>query len=231
MSLEGTPADENERLIKIDTEHANTRFIVPVLAFGLVLAIHLVGLPALKNQLGENASVSPTCVMLFIDILIFLAAWYALERIIRRLRPSQRFATLSGSALVVTDARRRPPTVTRIAWDKTVNIKAWKFPITRRTRVPKGWYCMALYLLQDEDEAILYTFMPPQQAETAIGYHNFVQLHPRRNAPSNTDLATMGEQRRLLKLEDLRWQDGAELSPADFNAVLAALQRRVPAWS
>ena len=29
----------------------------------------------------------------------------------------------------------------------------------------------------------------------------------------------------------LRWQDGAEITPEDFNALLAVLQRRIPAWS
>ena len=90
---------------------------------------------------------------------------------------------------------------------------------------------MAVYLLQDETDAILYTFMNPQAAEAVIGYGHFVRLQSRRSSGSDADLETLAEQRRLLKLENLRWQDGAEISPDDFNALLAVIQRRVPAWS
>ncbi len=72
--------------------------------------------------------------------------------------------------------------------------------------------------------------MPPQEAENAIGYRYFVRLRPRRETQSNTDLSAVAEQRRLLKLEDQRWNDGAEIAREDFHAVLRILQQRVPDW-
>jgi hypothetical protein len=216
-----------DRLIPIDTENSS-QLIVPVLALVVALIAHIIGLSLFSSLLKEIAS--PICAMLFIDAVIFVAAWSAIERIVKRVRPNRRYATLSAEALVITDARYKSTQVTRIAWDNTVNVKAWKFAINRRTRVPKGWYCLALYLLQDEADAILYTFMNPQMAETIIGYGHFIRLQPRNNRSSDADLETMAEQRRLLKLENLRWQDGAEISPEDFNALLAILQRHVSAW-
>jgi hypothetical protein len=217
-----------DRLIPIDSEH-NTQLIVPALALVVALIAHVVGLSLFRSLLKEIAS--PICAMLFIDAAIFVVAWSVIERIVKRARPSPRYATLSAEALVITDARHKATQVTRIAWDNTINVKAWKFAINRRTRVPKGWFCLALYLLQDETEAILYTFMNPQIAETIIGYGHFVRLQPRNNSAPDADLDTLAEQRRLLKLENLRWQDGAEILPEDFSAVLAVLQRRVKTWS
>jgi hypothetical protein len=218
-----------DRLIPIDTEHSN-QLIVPALALVTALVAHVVGLALFTSLLRKIAS--PVCAMLLIDAVVFVAAWSVIERIVRRVRPIRRYAVLSAEALVITDARRNLVQVTRIAWDKTVNINAWKFAISRRTRVPKGWYCLAVYLLQDETDAILYTFMNPQVAEAVIGYGHFVQLQkPTQSSGSDATLETLAEQRRLLKLENLRWQDGAEISPDDFNALLAVLQRHVPAWS
>lgn len=217
-----------DRLIPIDSEHTG-QLIVPVLALGVAMVAHIIGMIVFKSLLDEIAS--PLCAMLLIDVLIFIAAWSLVDRIVKRVRPSARYAALNAEALVITDARRKPAQVKRIAWDKTVNIKAWKFAINRRARVPKGWYCLALYLLQDETDMILYTFMAPQAAETAIGYKHFIRLQPRQDSASDTDLDKLAEQRRLLKLEDLRWQDGAEITPEDFNALLAVVQRRIPAWS
>ena len=88
-----------------------------------------------------------------------------------------------------------------------------------------------MHLLQDETEIILYTFMSPGDAEAIIGYDQFVRLRPRSETQSNQDLSTAAEQRRLLKLEDARWNDGGEISQDDFRALLAILQRRLPGWA
>mgnify|MGYP005838304629 CR=1 FL=1 len=218
----------SERQIVIDAEHFPVRFWGPVLVLGLVVLAHIVGMALARRILG--ASVSPLCVVLPADIVVLIAGGALIERLLRRLLPSRRSATLSDRALVITDARRSPARVTRIEWERTVNVKAWRFPVQRRTRVPKGWYCMALHLLQDEEEAILYTFMPPQEAENAVGYKYFVRLRPRRETQSNTDLSAVAEQRRLLKLEDQRWYDGAEIAREDFHAMLRVIQQHVPDW-
>ena len=224
-----TPPARPERLIKIDAEHARNRFLIPFVMIGMVLVVHLGGMSLLSGALSEGSEA--TCLVLLADASALIVAGYLAERALRRVFPSRRLATLSSEGLVVTDGRRNPPHVARFAWDKTVNAKAWHFTIRqRRSRVRKGWHCMALHLLQDEEEAILYTFMPPQEAEAAVGYRNFVRLRSRQDAHSNTDLGAAAEQLRLLKLEDARWLDGAEISREDFGAVLATLQRRVPGW-
>ncbi len=228
MSLMNSPAGPQLRPIRIDAEHFSIRFLVPVLSIVLVILLHLLGTAILDGLMegGEN----PSCIMLPIDLVALVGFGFGLERLLKRVMPSRRSAALGDRELIVTDARANPPIVTRLDWDKAVNVKAWRFTVSRRTRVPKGWYCMAVHLLQDEQEAIFYTFMPPPEAEASIGYTNFVRLRPRKETQSNSDLTAAAEQRRLLRLEDARWSDGAEITREDFRALLAVLQRWVPGW-
>ncbi len=227
MTTHPDPSGATERPIAIDAEHFAVRFWVPVLALVFAGGVHVVGM-ALVGRFLENTS--PACLILPLDVLVFMGGIYALDRLAKRRLPSRRSATLSEQALVVTDRRRSPTRVTRIDWERTVNVKSWRFVVHRRTRIPKGWYCMALQLLQDEEEVILYTFMSPQEAEQVPGYASFTRLRPRKETLSSTDLSAATEQRRLLRLEDQRWEDGAEISADDFRAVLALVRRFVPGW-
>lgn len=223
------PTGQGGRLIRIDAEHFAIRLLVPILTIGVVVLAHVGGLALLGDALGEGAN--PVCVMLPVDVVVLFAGGALIERGLKRLIPSRRSALLTSEALTVSDRRRRPARDVCIDWGRTVNVTAWRFTVQRRTRVPKGWFLMALHLLQDEEEVILYTFMPPREAEAVVGYRNFVRLRPRRETQSNTDLSAVAEQRRLLKLEDARWNDGAEIAREDFCAMLSVLQRRVPGWS
>lgn len=216
------------RTIVIDSEHFAIRFLLPVLTIVTLLVVHLGG-TALLDSLIDG--VNPLCIVLPADAAVLFLGSNLIERALKRLLPSRRRAVLDAEALVVTDGRRTPPEVTRIAWDRAVNVRAWYFPVRRRgARVPRGWYCMAMQLLQDDADVILYTFMPPNDAEASAGYAHFVRLRPRQETRSNTDLSAAADQRRLLKLEDARWNDGAEIVREDFAAVLATLARVVPDW-
>lgn len=219
---------QDARHIRVDTEHFAIRFSVPVVAIGLTILAHLVGMSVFGRVLGDN--LDPACVVVPLDVGVFLGLAYGVERLLKRVMPSRRSAVLTGEALTITDGRKRPPKVTSVHWDRAVNVLAWRFVVKRRTRVPKGWSCMAVQLLQDEDAVILYTFMPPDQAEKVAGYDRFVRLRPRRETESNTDLRAVAEQRRLLKLEDQRWEDGAEIAREDFAALLFMVEQRVSGW-
>jgi hypothetical protein len=213
--------------MKVDAEHFAVRFWLPVLVIGVTVAFHFIALSVLG---GARDSVNPECVVLPLDGLVLAVTAFGAERGLKRAIPSRRSATLSDTALAITDERRSPPEVRRVEWDKTVNVQAWHFAVRRKTRIPKGWYCMAIHLLQDETEVILYTFMPPDRAERLPGYKNFVRLRPRKETESSSDLGAVAQQRRLLKLEDARWADGAEIGHEDFQAVLSQIERRVPGW-
>lgn len=215
------------RTLTVDAEHFGVRVLVPVLTLTIVLIVHLGGLMIVNQAIND---VNPACVVLPVDVVVLLSVGYGIERILKRLMPSRRTAELNESSLIITDRRRRPARQIAIHWDQTVNVLAWRFEVRRRTRVPKGWFCLAVQLVQDEQEIILYTFMAAPTAEKISGYKNFVRLRPRRETESNTDLRAAAEQRRLLRLEDARWRDGAEIGPDDFSAVLALLPRGATGW-
>jgi hypothetical protein len=219
----------DERTITVDAEHFGVRFVVPVLTLGLTLLAHILGMRFLGDVLGEG--INPACIVLPMDLVLFLGLGYLIETTFKRAMPSQRQAQLSDDAVVLTDQRPTPPASVRIDWDDTFNVQTWRFEVRRRTRIPKGWYCMAVHLLQDEEDAIFYSFMSPEDAETMPGYDNFVQLRPRKETESNTDLSAVARQKRLLKLEDARWENGAEIKQDDFHALLAMIARKQPGWA
>jgi hypothetical protein len=214
--------------MRVDADHFAIRFLVPSLTIALVLIVHLGGTYVFAEMQSE---VNTLCIVLPLDAVVLVTAGSLIERVLKHWLPSRRSARLSDDALTIHDGRHKPPKVSRVEWDRTVNFKTWRFIVRRRTRVPKGWYCMAVQLLQDEEDLIFYTFMSQQDAEAVSGYDHFTRLRPRRETESNTDLRAVAEQRRLLKLEDARWQDGAELSREDFRAIVDVLQRRVAGWN
>jgi hypothetical protein len=221
-------ADPGARVMVVDAEHFGVRFLLPVLIVILTLVSYFIFVAVFGAILPEGAN--PACAALPLGIVMLFGGGFVLERVLKRLFPSRRYAILSDDALMVHDERHNPPESTRVEWTKNVNVLAWRFDVKRRTRVPKGWYCMALRLLQDETEMILYTFMPPEEAEAVRGYRCFVRLRPRKETESNTDLRAVADQRRLLKLESARWYNGAELGSDDFHAVLSVLEQYVPDW-
>jgi hypothetical protein len=216
------------REIKIDSEHFSIRFLLPVLTLVLVLMVHIGGMQVMADVLDSDQS--PLCLVLPADVVTLFGGSALIERLLKRAIPSRRAATLSPAALIVTDGRKSPPVVTRIEWHKTVNVRAWRFTVGRKGRVPRGWYCMAVQLLQDDVDTILYTFMKSDDAEKLPGYAQFIRLRPRKETLSNTDLNAVAEQRRMLKLEDARWEDGGEMVRDDFAALLAQVSAVVPGW-
>lgn len=218
------PADA--RRIKVDAEHMTIRLIVPLSMIAAAVLTHIIGV-LVFDDLISDAGVNPLCVLIPIDFLALLGTGYAVEHGLQRWAPSRRFAQLSADELVLTDGRNNPPKVVRIDWHRTVNVQAWRFRIWQRSHVPKGWYCLAVQLLQDESEMILYTFIAPEEAEILPGINHFVRLLRRKEIGVLSDLRIAAEQRRLLKLEDARWEDGAEIGKEDFKAVLVHIGRHV----
>lgn len=222
------PSTPGERVIPVDPEHFRIRLLVPLLTGVATVAAHLIMTQVLDALMGEDSST--LCLVLLIDLAVLIGAGMLIERTLKRFLPSRRNARLSDERLILSDERRDPPDVREIAWDRMVNVNAWYFEIKRRTRVPKGWYCMAVHLLQDDTELIFYAFMSPKDAEALPSYNRFVRLRPRKESETHTDLRQAATQRRLLKLEDARWIDGAEIASDDLRSLLAVIDTQIPGW-
>jgi len=114
--------------------------------------------------------------------------------------------------------RKKPEQVLR--WGERVNLLTWRFTVPRRGRVPKGYLCLAMQLLQDEQQITIYTFYDPKKLDRLEKVEAFTPLVSRRTLQEDRlNLRVAGQQRRLLQAEDERWQNGAELVPEDFAAL------------
>lgn len=159
-------------------------------------------------------------------IVIAMLSTRGVENGLKRYWPSGRYFEIAGNTLRLGAGGR----ITReIDGAQHVNVFTWRFVINKRTRVPKGWYVVALAMMQDDLYLPLYTFMSPEDFGKLTVSEHFNALAPSKDT-EKSDLRLAGQQRRLRTAEYARWNEGAELSRADFETALAALQQRFPAW-
>jgi len=207
------PYDERQmRRLPVDVEHLGVRVIVPLLAvaaLALVLVLGPVGLAALDLEDTVASSL-----LLPLAILAAIGAALLGDRLLKKYWPSGRELLVDESCLVLRD-RKKPEQVLR--WGERVNLLTWRFTVPRRGRVPKGYLCLAMQLLQDEQQITIYTFYDPKKLDRLEEVEAFTPLVSRRALQEDRlNLRVAGQQRRLLQAEDERWQNGAELVPEDF---------------
>ncbi len=110
-----------------------------------------------------------------------------------------------------------------------VNVLMWRFTISKRTRIQKGWYMVALALQQDDLYLPVYTFVSPTEFEMMPYNKQITALQPRKKSEMQ-DLKLAGQQRRLHTAEDARWNEGAEMSQDDFRGYIVRLKQQFPEW-
>jgi hypothetical protein len=115
-----------------------------------------------------------------------------------------------------------------LCWDRRINITCWCFVIPRgRSSIPKGWYCTACRLVQDDNAIIAYTFVEPKQAQAFLRWQQFEQMHSQRSVHSPKASALIQPQDKVMlrAAERERWESGVEMAPADFAMLLNALDQ------
>lgn len=139
----------------------------------------------------------------------------------------------SGRALRIVDDRiqlvLRDNIQREIDGGQHVNVLMWRFTISKRTRIPKGWYMVAIALHQDDVYLPVYTFVSPTEFEMMPYNKQISALQPRKKTEMQ-DLKLAGQQRRLHTAEDARWSEGAEMSQADFRRYIDRLKQQFPEW-
>lgn len=162
---------------------------------------------------------------------IALGVSWGAEKVLTQRWPSGRTLSISSDGLVL--AERGGPS-TRIDWDQRVNMMTWHFKIRKgRAWVPKGWYCAACQLKQDDAVIVPYTFVKPAIAETWADWKTFPELLPRKKVEKGSQehlLSEIGAQAQLRYAEQDRWHFGVEMKPGDFAQLLAAVREKVPDW-
>lgn len=217
--------DDTPVRMVVDAEHVGIRTIMPVLAVAGLIGGFVLG--NLVAPLVDEA-LSSLCLSLIFAAIGLVTLTYVGERFIKPLWSSGRVILVDRSRLQLLDKRRKPPQESTIEWDNPLQVQAWYFEVpTRRSRVPKGWYCVSIRLVQDEQKLILYSFLKPEAAEESVPRFNdwFVKLFPKKEREQITDVQKAARQERFRRLEDHRWHDGAELSAEDFLVVMTQVDR------
>jgi hypothetical protein len=89
--------------------------------------------------------------------------------------------------------------------------------------VGSGYHCCGLGLVQGDEVVSHYAFLPPAAYDALAARYQVYELR-RPNEPGKAALG--GRDAVFLAAENARWQSGAELLPADFEALLAHLAAR-----
>jgi hypothetical protein len=219
------PAPSFGRTLPADRFHTGVRVGAMALWF-LTIVVVYGGLHLIVQAIW--GPVTGIGVLLLIGLAVIAAqplAYLAEKQLVRRW-PSGRAMQLESGALVW----REPSTTTRIDLRQTVNFWRWRFVIKRRRggRVPTGHHCFALRLVQGDSEVTVYTFLAPAAAEALTAQCAFYEL---RRPSEQGKLALGGRDALYIAAENTRWQSGAELEPADFQALLDHLAAHLPEFS
>ncbi|MEM6529263.1 MAG: hypothetical protein AAF653_13275, partial [Chloroflexota bacterium] len=119
--------------------------------------------------------------------------------------------------------RRDTPTTMSVS-DEPFVLK-WRFRISKRTRVPKGWYMVAVALEKDEEYIAVYTLMSPEVYKQFDPDTAFTMLEKPDKKATGDSLRLAGEQRRLHKMESVRWHEGVEMTNEHFMAYVQQVNR------
>lgn len=215
------PSSADRIAFPVDAEHGGIRFTIGIVFFlGLPVSYILINL-ILPADSGLNF------IAVIGAILITFVVSQQIESQLKQRWKSGRQVVLDADSLRVE--KHGKPEIT-IDGSMQVNVLRWRFEITRRTRVAKGWHMVACALEQEGVYLAAYTFMPPEDFTLLQQADLFKPLASKKSLRKDRDLRLAGEQRRLFTAENYRWNDGAEMAPQDFKTFLAVLQERFPKW-
>lgn len=209
------PADFS---IPVDPEHAALRLAIIGTFVGLTIVSYLVLNTILQ---GEGFNILAILGALALGI----GGMQLVDGFLKRRWPSGRALEIAGDTVRLV---LRGRVQTEIDGTQHVNVMMWRFEIKKRARAPKGWYVIALALMQDDNYIPVYTFVSPEDFKMLPFSSQYSKLAARKEAEQDMRLA--GQQRRLLNAEAARWNEGAEVTKPDFDAYVEQLKNRFPVW-
>jgi hypothetical protein len=161
-------------------------------------------------------------------VSVFLAqplAWQV-EKLLTKRWPSGRSAVLVPNGVHWRDKTNE----LKFDLAHQINYWRWRFEVKGRRggRVPTGHHCFALRLLQGDAELNMYAFVNPTQATALAEKYPFYEL---RRSRERVKVSLGGRDAIFLAAEHARWDTGAELEAADFEALLDHLAKQVAAFT
>lgn len=219
-AVEQTEEKANINLsLSVDPEHGGLRFAVVAIFIIFAMILYVVVSVVLPQTAGIN----------IIGVIVGLAGSammiQVLDARIKSRWPSGRYLEITDDKIYLRLKDKRQNT---IETNQHVNVLMWRFEVTRRTRVKKGWYVVALDLVQEDKHLPVYTFVSPEDFETLPYSKHYYLLQAKKG--TETDMRKAGQERRLHDAEMYRWNEGAELSQADYAQYVAYLKEHFPQW-
>jgi hypothetical protein len=246
LEFSGMTAVGNSPIIlHADQEHSGIRvtiFVTLFLAYLLFFQLLVRLFEAVAPSAIVDYSVFLACVGAM--PLALLVIW-VLEKLLKRVWHSGLSIALYDRGIAIQN--RHPmqdetePNSLAIMWSGSFNQLCWYFRLSgyprggRERRLPVKWLCLATELQQDESRLVVFTFMPPAQAEfwTKEPANRFHPINPtelydnsvrsRIGPPSRPVIPNrllQSKDARYWLAERRRWESGIELAPEDFATLL-----------
>jgi hypothetical protein len=163
--------------IPVDAEHSSLRLVVVVafVAVGFVTYLIL------------NALMASEAINLIAILGGFLAAYGVtalLERWLKTAWPSGRVVEIDRTGVRII---KKGAVEQSVSVDEKATTLFWRFETKRRSRVPKGWYVLAVNLQQNEVHLPVYTFVSPEQLKNYARAEQFTLLKGSKGPASSGD--------------------------------------------
>jgi hypothetical protein len=202
--------------IAVDMEHSGLRGVVIGVFVVMVIVSYI-----LLSALISAASINLAAILGALVIAAGVA--YVVEQQLKARWKSGKTLRLTENSVELVLPNDN--TITIPADADNVQRHRWRFEITRRTHIPKGWYVVAAALEQRDVYIAAYTFMSPEDYEAFDPENDFTRLKKSSDKGDADSMRLAGEQRRLHRAETVRWHEGVEVRQDDFKTYVAQLER------
>jgi hypothetical protein len=219
----GPSHDSSGVMIPVDPEPSGLRMALVGIFLGGTIVTYV-----LSASFATMGACNPLA--LFVALGVGGVLMFVAEKWLKPRWKTTRFVHLTPTALRVL-SKGEPSRV--IDPTMQVNVLMWHFQIKRRTRVPKGWFVVALALEQDEAYLPVYTLLSPEGFAALPGANQFTMLSTRKELSQMQDASNLrkaGLQRRLHTAEFARGVEGAEMVEEDFYTYVNWLETHCPSW-
>ncbi len=215
------------RPLPADRFHTGVRLAALVLWLLAIAVVYVLLAVVIGLVFGPVSGVGVVIVVIAAIILAQPLAWLAEKQLIARW-PSGRAVVLEPGAITWRDRGKSQ----RLDMGPRLNFWRWRFMVRRRRggRVPSGHHCFAIRMVQADTVISLYTFLAPAAATALSARMPFYELR-RPSEQGKAGPALGGRDAMYLAAEHARWDTGAELDAADFEALLAHLESGIPEFN
>lgn len=232
-----TQADPVATTFHVDQEHNALRIMLPLLLFGAFIVGYWLITFLLRLIFGGETPDYAVLISCAGAIPIGLGLTILAERGMKQVWRSGRQIVVENGRLQLLRPKEEDQA---IDLSQAVNLTKWYFPLKgyprggRERHLSANWFCLAGQLQQDEGQIIFFTFMPPDKAAAVSEGHGFHKINPADvyetsvykryiGMPERPKLPARvigGQDGRFWLAERNRWQEGVEMTGADFTQLV-----------